>query len=753
MDYLKEYRSFLYSHYVTGGLRMTVGILLPAFIAGYFNQLPIGLTVSLGALAVTSTDNPGPIQHRRNALIACTIATFFVSLITGVVNQSSLLFSVWLLVGCFFFSMIGVYGARVTSLGLACILVMVLQSHERLQGWEVLWSSLYLLGGSVWYLLLSLVLYSLRPYRLVQQALGDYIMSAADYLRIKASFYHRQVDYEAGYKNLLQTQRDMQEKQNLVTELLFKTRDIVKESTHVGRVLMMLFLDTTEMFELAMTSHQDYEKLHHDFDETGILDEYEQLIRMLADEMDKVGLAVKSGHRSNYRKQVDKQVAEERTHLQELRLRIMNPQNLEGFISLKHILDSIENLAAQVRTLHHYTTYDVKLRRKKFTTVAPETFVQHQSLDPKLLIDNLSFKANIFRHSLRLSLAALFAYMLTTVLPLGKNVGHAYWVLLTVVVIIKPAYSLTRQRNVERLIGTLIGALIGALLIYLVKNETVTLVLLVVFAAGTYSFLRRQYLVSVVLMTTYLLLMFHLLEPQSFRTVLQDRVIDTVIGSGVAFLFSFLLPPVWEHETIDDYMTAVLEKNLAYYSLIAQAFTGKPIDKAARNLARRQSWVSLANLSDALNRMLNEPKWKQRNAALLHQFIVSNHMLTSHIATLAYYTENLKPEYVLPEYQPVIDASIRRLQQALEYIKQWESRVEAGTQPTYLSTTKDDKKTRALEEKINELLQQRRQEIAQKQYDTNTRQLVSNLKSITDQFYFIDKIAADVEKVSGKVKV
>lgn len=739
MDYLKEYRSFLNSHYVSGGIRMTIGILLPAFLFGYLHLLPVGLTISLGALAVGITDTPGPIHHRRNGLVACSIITFVVAIITAFTIHLPVVYAIWLTVGCFFFSMLGVFGARATSVGLAAILVLVLQSHYKYHGWEIFKNAFLLAAGSGWYLLLSMVLYTIWPYKLAQQALGDYILSCADYLRIKASFYQKEVAYDAAYQHLLDTQRSMQEKQTLVTELLFKTRSIVKESTHTGRVLMMLFLDTTELFELAMTSHQDYEKLHTYFKETGILEEYQQLIVQLARELDKIGLAVKSGRRSGYRKQIDKQLSEERDHLHDLRMKILNPENLEGFISLRHILDSIDDVAARVRTLHHYTTYDVKLRRQKLQAPKPETFIQHQPIEPHLIVDNLGFKSNIFRHSLRLSLAALFAYVLTSILPFG----HPYWVLLTVVVIIKPAYSLTRKRNFERMTGTAIGAALGALLLYLIKNETAIMVLLVVFAAASYSFTRRQYFISVILMTTYLLLMFHLLEPKEFETILKERVIDTAIGGVVALIFSFLLLPVWEHQTIDAYMAAVLKQNLAYYQLITQAFTGKTIDRTERNSARKQSWVALANLTDALNRMLNEPRWKQRNAALLHQFVVSSHTLTSHIATLAYYADHLQPEQILQEYQPVIVASVGRMQKAVNIVEHIENPVVAPPQ-------KEEKKTRALEEKINQLLQQRRQEIEAKQYDTNTRKLVSNLKAITDQFYFIDKIAADVEKVSAK---
>jgi hypothetical protein len=44
---------------------------------------------------------------------------------------------------------------------------------------------------------------------------------------------------------------------------------------------MMVFMDVADLFEVAMTSHQDYEKLHRYFDDTEILTEYRHLINTL----------------------------------------------------------------------------------------------------------------------------------------------------------------------------------------------------------------------------------------------------------------------------------------------------------------------------------------------------------------------------------------------------------------------------------------------------------------------------------------
>lgn len=740
MDYIKEYRRFINSHYLADGVRITAGVLLPSLIFGYFGYLQTGIFLSLGAVCASITDNPGPIHHRRNGLFACCGIIFIVALLVGFSLQQTWLFMIVLPVLCFFFSMIGVYGARVAAIGIAALLVMVMMTHEGLKGWQVVYFAAYIFAGGIWYTLLSLLLYSIRPYKLIQQVMGEYVLAAAKYLRARAEFYATDVNIDNCYENLMQSQSDVQQNQELIAELLFKTRSVVKESTHTSRILMMVFLDVSDLLERTMASHLDYKKLHAYFDDTNILTEYREIILTLANELDEIAISLSSGRASDYDPRIDKDLVEEREHLQQLRLKMLNPSNLEGFISLRHILDSIDDIAARIRTLHQYTSYDHKLRNIKINTPDPSKYVTRQTIDPQQFLSNLSLQSNIFRHSLRISIAAVAAYLLGHLLPFG----HGYWILLTVIVIIKPGYSLSKQRNIERLTGTLIGVAIGWGILYFVKNNTAILVLLAICMIGGFSFMRWKYLVSVVMITMYLLFMFHILEPNDFNVVVEDRIIDTVFGCVVGFLASFLLPPIWERQQIGELMQQVIKDITDYFESVAYVFTGQPYDKQVSKEKRKHAWVSLANVSDAFTRMLSEPKSKRRDSKEFHRFVVSSHMLVSHMATLSYYADSLKPEYIMEDYQPLIKASITELETAGKLL----------ANPDFNTPQKiSDNPQALLDMKINALMQTRQQELQQGQMESSdSKRYLSTFKSITDQFYFVYKTSQDLQKISKKVK-
>jgi len=676
MDYVRQYKRFINSHYLNGAIRITVGITLPAIFLGYFNNLSAGIVLSIGAMCVANTDNPGPIHHRRNGMIACVLIIFLVSLLTGLASGSAVFTGLLVLVFCFLFSLMSIYGTRAGSIGINALLVMVLSIDRHQQGWNILVNAAYVLAGGVWYTVLSLLLYSFRPYKLVQQALGDCVQATAEYLRIKASFYSREVDYDESYRRLLESQIAIEEKQELLRELIFKSRKIVKESTHTGRILMMIFLDIMDLFERIMTSQQDYRLLHRFFDDSPLMEECRKLILDLAAELDGIGLAIMSGKPSVDRASLSPRIRQMRESLESYRRQRAaglagdlgqdhRQDGTEGFIDLGHILDSIQDINDRLHILHGFTTYDRKLSRNFQSDLDYEQFVAHQDMDRKLIFDNLTLDSNIFRHSLRVSIATIAGYIISRFLPFG----HGYWILLTIIVILKPVYSLTKKRNFERLMGTLGGALVGLLLIYFIKDRTVLFVLMICFMVGTYVFIRTNYLICVTLMTPYVLLLFHLLYPANFRSILSDRVIDTLIGSGISFLASIFIIPTWEHERMIDYMTAALETNISYFGDVAGAFLGRSAAIEQYKLSRKHAFVALANLSDAFGRMLSEPRRRQKKISEMHQFVVSNHMLTSYIATLAYYEKPFAAKYADPSLQPVVDGIVRRLESAVDILK------------------------------------------------------------------------------------
>ena len=794
MDYRTTYRSFINSHYLSESIRITFGLTLPAIIGTYLNHEDIGITLSLGASCVIMVDNAGPIMHRRNAMMVCNGVIFISSLLTGFAVGSPVATGLLVTVSCFVFSMIGVYGARAGSIGLAALFVMVLNLTMKAEGWDIVLNALYILCGGIWYMLLSLSLYGFRPYKVTQQALGDCIQATSEYLLWRTAFYSKDPDYDHIYSTLLDRQVEVHEKQNLVRELLFKSRNIIKESTNTGRVLVLIFLDTIDLFERVMSSHQDYKQLHQYFDHTDILERFRNLMLQICEDLNETGIAVKSGKPFMMNEKLEQSIGELKKEFETLRDRERTSANVEGFIGLRNVLNGLEDIVSRLSTIQQYSTYDLRVNKKKDRELSYDKFVTHQDIDAKVLLDNFNWKSNTFRHALRVALATSVGFIVSEFFPLG----HGYWILLTIILIMKPAYSITKKRNTDRLLGTIAGAMIGVVVLYFIKDKHLIIGLMIFFMIIAYSFMRTRYLVFVTFMTPYILILFYLLNPHHFRTLISDRILDTAIGSAIAWLANVLLSPAWAYKQFADYLRQTLIANSHYFRDVASSFIGREASITQYKLSRKQAYVALANISEALNQMLAEPKRKQKNATEFHQLVVLNYMMASHVATLASLARGKATVPADTGYLPVFDAVISNLkkgEQLLEpekfplstaparvenvkennedpvmpMIIQMESGKEAMEDPGYsdflhgkdlVLASSDQQETeesttrhgiRKMNERVIEMINRRKTELEKGILESETSRRLTGVKSVNDQFNFIYKISEEILKNTKKL--
>ncbi|WP_181303965.1 FUSC family membrane protein [Rufibacter sp. XAAS-G3-1] len=623
---VRELQYFFYSQNFYDGIRVTIAALLPALLMSFLGHFEWGIAISLGAIGVSLADSPGPMLHKRNGMLVGIGVCTLVALVTGFARMHVVTLGLEILVFSFVFSMLLVYGMRASFIGLGGLLVLVMTMDRPLETQQVLLNSALVMGGGVWYLLLSLVTNQFMPYRPAQQALGECIREVAKFLRMKADFYQPHTHLEESYRQLISQQVLVSEKQGAVRELLFKSRQMVKESTEAGRTLVMTFVDMVDLYEQVTAIHYDYTSIRERFGGTGVLQEIAEVIEHLADELDNIGFAIQANLRH-------KNLLNMSQKLEELKARIDavgEQQGQSGNLVLKKIFVNIRTIAQRLSDILSYFNAHSEQVQRRARELEFSQFISHQNFDPKLFWNNLTFKSSVFRFSFRVALVALFAYALTKIFPYGQ---HSYWVLLTVIFLLKPAFSLTKQRNIQRVIGTVVGGAIGLLILFLVHDERLQFVFLLLFMTGFYSVQRINYVLSVILMTPFMLILFNFLGGGSLAIV-QERVVDTVVGCAIAFAATYFVFPNWESKQVGGFMQAVLNANLRYLQVLADVLAGKEVLEVEYKLARKEVYVTSANLSAAFQRMTDEPKSKRLGSREIYQFVVLNHILSSYIATI-----------------------------------------------------------------------------------------------------------------------
>jgi uncharacterized membrane protein (TIGR01666 family) len=627
-DQTRRLQYFFSGQNFSDGVRITVSILLPAVLLGQWGHFATGLTISTGAVCVSVTDTPGPATHRRNGMLAALALVGVTALLTSLAAVNPWLLGLQVGVLSFLMTMLLVWGARAGAVGTAALLnVVLLLAHPPKLADAPLHAGLLLLGG-IWYAGLAMLAYQVRPYRPAQQALGESIHALARFLALKAKFYNTATALDEDYRQLVAQQVVVNEKQEAVRDLIFRTRQIVNESTSTGRRLVLTFVETVDLYERITVGYYDYSAVRETFGETGVLDDVARLIRHVATELDHIGVAIQT---NNAHPGTGPVLTAEWDQLQARISALEADPAIEANTRvLKKILVNLRDIIRRVGNIRSYFD-EAQAAALTVSRAAEHTqFVARQEIEPRAFAQNLTMKSAVFRHAVRMTVACLAAYVLAETLWQGQ---HNYWILMTVTIMLKPGFSLTRQRNTERIIGTLAGGALGGLILWAVPWMEARFAILVVFMVVAYSFQRTVYLVTVVFLTAYLLIMFRFLG-LSYLGVAQERIVDTLIGCAIAFSAGYFLFPNWESEQLTDYMAAALRANLAYLRQLADRLAGRPLPPDKYRLLRKDVYVSGANLAAAFQRMLTEPKSKQHRPTETHEFVVLNHILSSNIAAL-----------------------------------------------------------------------------------------------------------------------
>jgi len=364
-------------------------------------------------------------------------------------------------------------------------------------------------------------------------------------------------------------------------------------------------------------------------------------------------------------------------------------------------------------------------------------------LNAKVLRNNISLSSSHFRHAIRITTALLLGYIFSMFDVLG--LGHTYWILITITAILKPAYSITKQRNLLRLYGTIAGASIAYAILHFVHINGVLFAILLISMIMCFSFLKGRYFWAVLFMTIYVFLSFNFLNPGKVNIIFKDRIFDTAIAGIIAFAVSYIVLPVWEHTQNLDLMKKSAADNLIYFQSVISKFLQGNFDLEDYKVKRKNAIISLANLSDNFQRMISDPKNQQKKLEVVHQFVATSHLITAYTASLSQYSKS-------NEQYPEIDA------------ESWSRKIEAEMQQTSAllngndinETLKMESRLEPEDSSIEDMLLKRKTEIEENDIvdrrDPDKISHLTELKNIHDILELIYDVAKEQRKVIEKYK-
>ncbi|WP_282030604.1 FUSC family protein [Winogradskyella eximia] len=630
----KELFEFFKSTSFSKAVLIGVAVTTPIILGIVTNQFEVGLALCFGAFWCSPSDVSGRLKHKQVGILFSAILVVVISFIGGYLNISNFLLFPILGFLTFCIAFISIYGFRASLISFSGLLALVLSFAHTSDSLEVYQYAILIGVGGLWYLFLSTLWYYINPKAQTEETLNQTFILTADFLDTRRQLIGEQPDRDVLQTQLMTLQSELTEHHQTLREILILSRKSSGKSNYQSRRLLV-FIQLVEILEAAIANPVNYDKMdvlfaqHPEFktDFQKLISELSLQLRSIAKNINKPKLFRSNNALSDAFKALESDL-----------LKFKNENHLEDYeryLMLQNLLDYQKKQFEKLKKIkwllgNPQLTSDDYIKNDKL-----KRFIDSQDYSPKLLLRNLSFRSTIFKHSLRLSIVVMLGYGI----GLFFDFQNPYWIILTIIVIMRPSYGLTKTRSQDRMIGTLIGAALASGLVFIVNDPYIYGALGVLSLVVAFSMVQKNYKASATFITLSVIFIYAILEP-NILTVIQFRVLDTLIGAALSYMAMRWLLPAWSFMEIGDNIKAALKANTAFFKSISNYYQKKGLVPTSLKVNRKEAFLQMSNLSSAFQRMAQEPESKQNHIDDIYELVVINHSFLASLASLSIYIQN-----------------------------------------------------------------------------------------------------------------
>ncbi|KAB1184446.1 YccS family putative transporter [Photobacterium damselae] len=611
-------------------IRVLIAMIGVVFPCWYLNATSEVTPLILGIIAAALAETDDNLTGRLKALATTLICFLVASVSIEVLFDYPILFALGLFSSTFGFIMLGAMGPRYASIAFASLLLAVYTMLGADSSVNLWYQPMLLLGGAFWYGLLSLTWHILWPNQPVQQNLAHVFSQLATYLDSKSQLFEPIADLQPQPLRLDAAHNNAKVVAALngaKATLLHRARRGQPHTT--GDRFLKIYFMAQDIHERVSSSHYRYQDLAATFQRSDVLFRFQRLLRAQAMACRDIAKALAIGKPYQHLEITEKTLDELRESINYLKAQ-NNPQWRLLLTQLDYLFS---NLATVERQLANISNPDA--------TVTDETELADNEAHsiPDLwrrITSQLNPQSLLFRHALRMAIALTVGYGCIQFLHLERG----YWILLTTLFVCQPNYSATRQKLVQRVIGTLGGLLAGIPLLYLFPGQEGQLVLMILAGVLFFAFRMVRYDLATAFITLLVLFCFNQLG-EGFAVIL-PRLGDTLLGCFLAVIAVSYIFPDWESHRLHKVMASSVNANREYLGqIIAQYRLGKR-DCLNYRVARRNAHNTDAQLSTAISNMLAEPGRYRMATNESFRFLTLNHAMLSYISALGAHRTQLE---------------------------------------------------------------------------------------------------------------
>jgi uncharacterized membrane protein YccC len=530
----------------------------------------------------------------------------------------------------------------------------------------LLHGSLIALGG-LWYLSLTYLKLQLFPKMQVDQLFSKTIEKTVEYLRIRAELFVNSNDRSALQHKLFELQIEINELHETLREIILASRSNSVTSNRTRRQ-QLIFTELIDILELAIANPVDYEKFDLVFKKHKEKTEaFQQLVFEIANHLEHISKVIRKEEKLKENTKIPEILKNIDRHIDYYRILVGLPKARKGTLMLLNLKNyqerQVQNVIAIERVLNNYRKNDEILSDKE-----ANRFITPQDYDFKKLTENFSFNSPIFKHSLRLAIVVLVGF------AIGKSLSmqNPYWILLTIIIIMRPSFGMTKSRSIHRVVGTLIGAAIASIVILITQNTTVYAVIAVISLPLAFSLVQLNFRNAAVFVTINVIFVYALFEP-NILSVIQFRILDTLIGASLAFASNYVLWPTWQFQNIQEDFIKAIASNQHFLKQVAIFYREKGAVSTTYKLSRKAAFLAIGDLNAAFQRMSQDPKSKQVELSTIYEIVVFNNTFLSSLTALGTFIKNNKTSDVPSEFNIYVENICSNLELASQILEKIEN--------------------------------------------------------------------------------
>lgn len=654
----KDLSDFFKSTDFSKAILLGIALTIPIIVGLKLAALQIGITITVGAMLASPSDVSGSIRHKITGILLATLLAMIVSFIGAFLH-----ISLWLLIpvlGILMFgiSYISIYGFRASLISFSGLFALVLSFSNVAAEMETYKSVLLIGVGGIWYALLAITWHYIFPKGPTEFYLSKTLKLTAGYLRIRGQLVAEKNNRSELLKKLLTVQIELTETHETLRDILISSRTGSGKSDYEGK-RVLIFAQLIDMLELAMANPVDYSKTDKLFEKKpGKLTDFQKLLFAMSDQLIAVSDNLSTPKKLQRSQEIDRCLKSIHDGIEELNSDTADKFN-ENWLMLRNLLKYQNKQANKIEKIEWLLKNPARQEISSINRKDSRKFLTKQNYDLETLVENFTLRSPIFKHSLRLGVVTMIGFGAGILF----SVQNPYWILLTLIVIMRPTFGLTKTRSRQRTIGTLIGAVLAVGIVLITQNTTIYAILAIVSLVIAFSMIQRNFKAAATFVTLFVVFIYALLQPDIF-SVIQYRVLDTIIGAGLATLGNLLLWPAWEVQGIQNTLLETIKAHRVYLEEIIGYYNKKGQVSAHYKVARKKSFLAMSDLSSAFQRMTQEPKSQQKSLDKVYEIAVLNHTFLSSLASLSTYILNHPTTPASDNFNKVATRIIDNLQTA-----------------------------------------------------------------------------------------